>query len=283
MHEYDRSSKWLIQHHGDSILRLGGLQGLRSWRPLQAEVVQPRQLPDGLIEARFEGREEPELFLVEIATYPDRRVAEQALRDSLLVFLDRRTLPEVLTLILRPKGQLRVTSPHELLSGRGWTRLQIDWRVVQLWTLPAADLLAADDVGLIPWVPLTQFDGPPEPVLQQCRQRIDQQAPADERANLLAVAQVLTRLRYNDLGLLAIFGGSQAMIESPLIDEIVNKAKCEARRASILDFLAGRFGPVPPEVAAALQAIEDEARLRGLAGWAGQCPDLDAFRARLSS
>ena len=51
MHEYDKSSKWLIQHHGDSILRMAGIVGIESWRPLQAEVVQPRQLPDGLIEA----------------------------------------------------------------------------------------------------------------------------------------------------------------------------------------------------------------------------------------
>ena len=50
MHEYDKSSKWLIQHHGDSILRMAGIVGIETWRPLQAEVVQPRQLPDGLIE-----------------------------------------------------------------------------------------------------------------------------------------------------------------------------------------------------------------------------------------
>ena len=55
MHEYDKSSKWLIQHHGDSILRLAGIVGIESWRPLQAEVVQPRQLPDGLIEAPAPG------------------------------------------------------------------------------------------------------------------------------------------------------------------------------------------------------------------------------------
>jgi hypothetical protein len=52
MQEYDRSSKWLIQHHGDSILRLAGIRDIDSWRPLQAELVQPRQLPDGLIESR---------------------------------------------------------------------------------------------------------------------------------------------------------------------------------------------------------------------------------------
>jgi hypothetical protein len=44
---YDRSSKWLLEHHGDSLLRLGGLTGVTSCRAVQTEVVQPRQLPDG--------------------------------------------------------------------------------------------------------------------------------------------------------------------------------------------------------------------------------------------
>ena len=53
MHDYDRSSKWLIQHPGVSILRLGGVTGVQSWRPLQAELVQPRQTPDGLLEVHL--------------------------------------------------------------------------------------------------------------------------------------------------------------------------------------------------------------------------------------
>ena len=51
---YDKSSKWLIQHHGDSILRLAGIEKIAAWRPAQAEVVQPSQLPDGLLEVRGE-------------------------------------------------------------------------------------------------------------------------------------------------------------------------------------------------------------------------------------
>jgi len=41
---YDRSGKWLIQHHGGSLLKLGGVERLRSWRAAQAEVVQARQV-----------------------------------------------------------------------------------------------------------------------------------------------------------------------------------------------------------------------------------------------
>ena len=38
-HQYDKSSKWLIQHYGDSILRLAGVRDFLTWRPLAAELV----------------------------------------------------------------------------------------------------------------------------------------------------------------------------------------------------------------------------------------------------
>jgi hypothetical protein len=115
---YDKSSKWLIQHHGGSILRLAGVQNVAAWRPVQAEVVQPSQMPDGLLEVRLEGEAHDDLFLLEVATYPERRVEDQLTRDLMLVYLaglpgwstwlvylDRGELPEAVTLVLRPKGK----------------------------------------------------------------------------------------------------------------------------------------------------------------------------------
>lgn len=276
---YDRGSKWLIEHHGDALLRLGGVAGIASWKPLQAELVQPRQLPDGLLEVTVTGQAEPLLFLVEVGTYPERRLLEQVVRNQVLVFLDRRELPEVLTVILQPKGQYRLASPHELASRLGWSRLQFSWRVVELWTLAAADLLTANDVGLIPWVPLTQFEEPPEVMLRQCRQRIDEQAAPAEHANLLAVTQVLTRLRYNEAGLLAILGGKKIMIESPLIQELV----AERTHKDILLVLTARFGLLPQEIVASLQAVQEEKKLEELVDWAARCADMEAFRSRLIS
>ncbi len=82
-------------------------------------------------------------------------------------------------------------------------------KVVDLWTIPAVDLLAAGDVGLIPWVPLAHFDGPPEPIFQECRSRIDRDAPPDEHENLLAVTQILAGMRYNDPRLFQILGAEK--------------------------------------------------------------------------
>ncbi len=46
-YQYDKSSKWLIEHHGDSILRLAGMCGFTAWKPLPAELVPTRQTRNG--------------------------------------------------------------------------------------------------------------------------------------------------------------------------------------------------------------------------------------------
>jgi hypothetical protein len=282
MHEYDKSSKWLIQHHGDSILRLGGMRGILSWRALQAELVQPRRLPDGLIEATLEGESKPDLFILEMATYPEERLSDQAVRGSMLVYLDHGVLPEVLTLVLHPKGRLRAASNLEVISRRGWTQWNVRWKVVELWTIPAVDLLAAGDVGLIPWVPLAQFDGPPKPIFQECRTRIDRDAAPDEHENLLAVTQILAGMRYNDPRLFQILGGREAMIESPVLQEFLAEqtrdAILRAKRQSILQVLGARFGMNALSVRTALDAINDDEKLDELTKQSATCPDLAGFK-----
>ncbi len=279
---YDKSSKWLIQHHGDSILRLAKIESIQAWRPAQAEVVQPRQLPDGLLEVRFHGETSATAFLLEVGTYPERRLAAQLTRDMLLVYMDRGELPEAIGLVLRPKGKYRVPRRQSFRSRRGLSSCSLSWRVVELWTLPAEQLLQAGDVGLIPWVPLTDFRDPPERVIGRCREVIELHAPAGEKANLLAVTQVFTRLRYNDPGLLVLLGGKEAMLESPLIEEVFHDALAEKARKTahqdILTILETRFGSVPQEVVAGIRSVADGDRLTDLVRKAASCPDMESFR-----
>jgi hypothetical protein len=282
MAEFDRSSKWLIQHHGDALLRLAGVQDIVAWRPLQAEVVQPAQLPDGLLEVRHRGERRPRRFVVEVATYPERRVEEQLVRDTLLVYLNYRVVPDALALVLRPKGRFRVPASATLPSEEGWSELNLRWRVVELWTVPVDALLTTEEPGLMPWAPLAQFAGPAAPVVRRCRTIIEQVSDAAERTNLLAVTQVLTRLRYNDPRLLQILGGERAMVESPLIREIVEDAESRTKAEDILRVLQYRFGPLPADVQDAVRATRDASRLEALLEGATRCPDLEAFRARLA-
>lgn len=275
-HAFDKGSKWMVSHQGKGILFLGGVREVRC-RAVQPEVVQPRQLPDGLLEVYARGQKQPDYVVVEVATYPERRVAEQALDDLMLVYQDRRVLPDLLILVLRPKGRLRVEKELEVRGRRGLSRLAAEWKVVELWNVPATDLLAAGDVGLIPWAPLAQFDDPPEALLRQCRERIEQQADEKERANLLAVTQVFSRLRFPARRFQEILGGKKVMNESPLIQELM----AEKLQDAILRILKARFGDVPSDLVEYLRAVTREKKLNALIDKAAVCRNLEAFRTFL--
>ncbi len=279
---YDKSSKWLIQHHGGSILRLAGVQKVAAWRPAQAEVVQPSQMPDGLLEVRLEGEAHDDLFLLEVATYPERRVEDQLTRELMLVYLDRGELPEAVTLVLRGKGQYRVPESRDLRSHQGLSSCRLNWRVVELWAVPAEELLQAGDVGLVPWVPLTDFADPPEQMIKRCRDLIERDAPPGEKANLLAVTQVLAYLRYNSTELLEVLGGSKVMLEVPYLNEIVmEKSRATAHRY-ITMLLEARFGDVPRDLVEEIESVVDEKQLESLVLSAGTCRDLAAFRRAMT-
>jgi hypothetical protein len=280
---YDRSSKWLIEHHGHLILYLGQVRDVEEWRPQPDEVVQPRKLPDGLLEVRRKDETGFHPYILEIETYAERSAAEDLLDDLMLVYQDRRELADVLIVVLRPKGEVRVADSIALRSRAGLTRLDAGWRVVELWTLRAADLLATGEPGLMPWVPLTQIEGPPEVVLHQCRRVIDEKAKAEEHDNLLAVTQVLMGLNYSDPRLFAIFGGKEAMIESPVLENLLAEQRAAAVQRVIGSLLKERFGVVPPDVEVALQKVTDPLRLEALNKLAAFCPDLEAFRQQLGS
>jgi hypothetical protein len=277
--EFDSIGKYLIQQQGQGILLLGEALGVRLCHPLQAEFVQPRRLPDGLLDVFFHGRQEPDRFLIELATYPRKRVLQQALDDLTLARMHFRQLPELLIVVLQPGRRSHVPLRYVQRSRLGWSSLAGAWKVVELWTLAAERLLAAGDVGVVPWVPLMRFDGPPEELLECCRERIEAQAHPHDRANLLAVSQVLAQLKFPQPELLALLGGSEVMIESPLINELVAKA----RQEDIVEILKDRFQKVPGDIVTRLHAVVKERKLKELLRLAWRCPDLEAFRERLLS
>lgn len=284
-------------------------------------MVAPRRLPDGLLEVRFPDDPEPALVLVEIETYPDNTADAQVLDDLMLIAVDRQVVPEVVSLVLRPKGNVAVTGRAERRSRRGGAVLSGAWSVVRLWELDAEALFAAGDVGLIPWVPLTHTAQPPDQLLARCRERLAAVADPHDRAGLLAVAQILAGLAYPDRRFLDIFGGPEVMIESPVLDEVVEilrkrfeaqylaegmakgvaegmikgvvKGMAEGRaegmaqgrvaeaQESVLTSLEARFGPLTEETRTKLNAITDLTRLKAVVRLAATCPDLAAFAAQV--
>jgi hypothetical protein len=274
---FDIGSKWLLHNQGKGALRVAGLQNVRRCQPMPGEIAQNRRYPDGLLQAFLGNDPKPHNVLIEVATCPERRALKQALDDLALAYSALGHLPELVMFVLRPKGKFRIGGNHTIRSKLGLSRLEAQWRTVELWALPGEEFLAEGDVGIVPWVPLMQFDGPPESVLERCAERIEREAEPQQRTDLLVVAQVMAGLRFPGLDLLTIFGGQKAMIESPLIQ----KVRAEAQHGDILDLLKDRFGKVPREVAEEVARIIDTKKLRRFLILAAKCRDMEAFRVGL--
>jgi hypothetical protein len=287
----DRSSKWLLTHHGDAILKLGGITGFTKWKALQPETIAPRRLPDGLFEVEFPGEANPTWVLVEIETYPNADADRQVLDDLMLITLERRVVPEVVFLVLKPKGNLAVAGTTNLTSPRGRTQMSGSWPVVRLWELDAETLLTAGDVGFVPWASLAHTALPPETLLTRCRDRIAQVTNPTDREGLLAVTQILAGLAFPNRRILDLFGGADAMIESPVLDEVKAilakryeaEGRVKALREAVISNLETRFPGLSADRIATLNTITDETRLKELHRLAITCPDVDAFVAALTT
>jgi hypothetical protein len=102
-----------------------------------------------------------------------------------------------------------------------------------------------------------------------------------QRPNLLAVAQVFAKLHFDRPEWLDILGGRQAMIESPLIQEIVEESRREGQVELVLGILQDKFGPVGATIQAGLAQIKENERLIRLGVRAGNCSSLEAFEEAL--
>lgn len=280
---YDASSKWLIETFATELLQLAGVPPDVRVRPIPGELVQSRQLPDGLVEVTYPNQTKPVLHLIEVNTFSYTAVASALLDDILLTYLDRRVVPEVVAITLHDRGNVRVAPDIRFVSTFGTTVLEAHWRVVNLWELKARDFLPLEEPGFAPWVPLMNIDGPPEPVLQQCKDAIDTVKEPGRRANLLGVTQILAGLRFNENMLEKLFRVEGKMIESPVLEKWFRQRDVATRQAVILESLEARFGvPVPVDVSAAVRVITDEERLKQLLPLVYSSDSLDEFRQALT-
>jgi hypothetical protein len=96
-----------------------------------------------------------------------------------------------------------------------------------------------------------------------------------------AVTQVLARLHFDRPDWLDILGGRKAMIESPLIQEIVAESERTGRVKSTVDVLETRFGRVTATITAGLEQVKEDEKVVRLLRQAVVCPSLQAFEELL--
>jgi hypothetical protein len=155
--------------------------------------------------------------------------------------------------------------------------------VVELGKVAAAELLALEEVALVPLLPLTRSRESNETLLQQCKDRIEQQAPPRERSTLLTITAILTTLRFGYAERwLALLGGKAVVSHSPLYQKWMEEKECEVNQAAILSVLEARFGAVPEELTAQVRSVTDLQQLREGIKQAARCKSCKDFRNRFA-
>jgi hypothetical protein len=246
---------------------------------MPGEIVQNRKYPDGLLQVFLGSETKPHHVLIEVATYPEKRALKQALNDLTLAYNMLGHLPDLLMLVLRPKGKYRISGQHEIHGKLGLASLTARWTVKELWTLSAEEHLTSGDVSVVPWTVLMQFAGPPEALLERCAAKIEREAHPTDRADLLAVTQVLAELVFPSPDLLGLLKEKEVMIESPMLKRLM----AERSHNLILALLKKRFGTVSQDTTKLLREVVNEKALTKLLLLAAECPDLAAFREALLS
>ncbi len=275
--EKDHGTNWLIQNQATALVRLLGLAP-RTCRTVHPRLTLPQAIPDGLLELTLPDFDRPVPLLLEIETYPSADTNEQMSRDLDLAALALGKLPDAAVIVLcrRGKDQVAQRTQQSLL---GWSQRKHRWRVLELWNVPAEQLLAMNEVGLLPLIPLTDSRESPELLFRQCWERIDRQGRRDQREPLLAITSILASLRYTGAEeWLEAIGGKSMLAESPLYQKWMAEAKCEADHAAIVLILEERFGEVPEPVAVQVRSITDLVKLEQ----AMRCNSIADFRIRIA-
>ena len=221
--------------------------------------------------------------LLEIEAYPSTENEEQLARDMDLARLALGVLPDAVLLVLCPRGQQKQSSRRQEASALGWSRRRHEWKVVELWKVPAKQLLALDEVGLTPLLPLTRSKQPPETLVQQSKERIERQASRAEQPTLLTITAIMASMRAGTPEQwLALLGGKNVLEHSPFSQYLMQGQQRATTQAAIVSVLEARFGSRPAELENLIRSAADLGKLEQGIKLAAQCSSLAQFQKRFA-
>ena len=302
MADMDQGIKRLLQSHPADVLRLA-LPGARFIEALPAEVAsEPQLVMDTLYRVSYQGVECA--VNVEAQVYPDptmpRRCFEYGSRASIVYGMPALSV----VLWLERRGAVP-TPPYEMRVG-SW--LQAIWQFVniELYQLPAREVLAAGSPGLLPLVPFMR-DADLSAVEAAAR-LAREQTPDEAASELVSLLAVFGARRFGSQTVLAmirrLFMSTELLEQSPLYQEWVAKAQAEGMvkgraegevkgraegeaqgeahglRESVQAVLESRFQTLDAELLAAIAEADTET-LRGALRHVA-LDSLDEARERLS-
>ena len=152
-------------------------------------------------------------------------------------------------------------------------RLLFTYRLVRLWELPTAAVLAGP-LGTVPLAPLTAAAADLPGVVEATRRRVSAEAPRAVAETMLECARVLLGLRFDPDQREPLMPSLQRLIEeeSWVYQDTVKKGMAQGmaqgavqgRHEQLVEQGVAKFGPADEATVARLTAITDVDRLRRL-------------------
>jgi hypothetical protein len=286
---YDQAARYLLLRAAPLLfywlLRLTASQlRFERWLPAQLTLPGTRQrLCDGIAElVNLERGGLPFAAILEVQTEPDATMTGRLMLAGGLLWLTVKPtqLPgdryELVGIVLNLTGKGEATRQC-VLSTAEWTLRPIE---VNLETLDAGEVMQQMVDGLAPrellaLIPLMQRGGETG-IIQRWSELVGAETDPRRRADHGLALVFAERVGRQDAWRDALKGF--AMIESPLIAELLGQARTEARTEMLLDVIQQRYQELPEEVAAPIRACTDSAQIKRWLGVALEAETLELFR-----
>ncbi|HZV08071.1 MAG TPA: hypothetical protein VE999_23515 [Gemmataceae bacterium] len=221
------------------------------------KVIRVAGRPDWLLAVDFQVGHDTLAKLPDLLLYNSALFKRHGLRvRSLLVLLHRGADSPQLT------GLYERGFPGEPFD------VALHYRVLRVWEVPAQHWLSGS-LGLVPLAPLGDVQQQDLPsVIAQMKQRLEQEAPPGQAADLWSAVYILMGMRYEESLVQRLLQGISTMKESVTYQAIIREgeAKGKAAEARKMILMQGRekFGEPSSEVEAALSVLSDVNRLEDL-------------------
>ncbi|MPY89307.1 MAG: DUF4351 domain-containing protein [Luteitalea sp.] len=263
---YDQTLKFLADIDPEALLRVLGALAPdvpAVVTPVPRDVSAPVRLPDLLYDVST--AEGVRVAHVEVQTRDEAAMDDRVLEYAVLGWLRLRKPIDTYLLVLTPRGGAR-RSPSRVVVRAGGLVIVVRYRVVRLWDMPAAQVLAAGRPSLLPFVPLMRRT---ETEVLEALRRL-RAIPDDRlRRELAGRFALLGGLRYNKTDLLMLVE-ERGMVtledlrESSFYQYILEEGErkgqergFERGEAALLQrLLERRFGPLPSWAAERIEAAD---------------------------
>ncbi len=214
---YDQAFKYLAEKDAESLLFLLGAlpENLTSIEVLPPELSFPAVLPDQLY--RITTSEETYLIHIEAQTYWDAAIPQRMPEYAVLAWLKYR-LPVFSYVLVLSKKRFPLNLPLMGIINAGRTQVVTHYPVIRLWEVSATEAMARRSETILPFVPLMQ--GGEEALLESAERLCDVQDETKRREMALHFL-VLGGLRYNNVDLLELVGGTKMISLHDLRDSSI--------------------------------------------------------------